>query len=243
VSTIWARVDSPAIHQGFIGMDPSDSNDRQILRLQIRRRALQSRLLMIFAIGSTVILICCCVPILVVQIVFGPQEFTTPADVDAVAKQIAPIVVPPAFTGVRAITVDNSGLLIRVAKYDQDQARGRLLIGQMHFNLKSPFFKTEEVEDQRLQSLMNELYPGLQNLDVKKTRPKTINLHGTDIVFTIDEGQDLGSSTRRRQVMGKAITPEGAIQLVLQVEDGFITDEAIDAMLNSLAAPEVKATP
>lgn len=224
-------------------MDPSDSNDRQLLRLQIRRRALQSRLLMIFAIGSTVILICCCVPILAVQIAFGPQEFTTPAEVDSVAKQIAPIVVPPDFTGRRAITVDNSGLLIRVAKFDQDQARGRLLIGQTHVNLKSPFFKAEELEDRWLQSLMSELYPGLKNLEIKKTRSKTIKLHGTDIVFTIDEGKDLGSSTRRRQAMGKAITPEGAIQLVLQVEDGFITDEAIDAMLDSMADPEAKPDP
>jgi hypothetical protein len=227
-------------------MDPSDSNDRQILRLQIRRRALQSRLLMIFAIGCTVMLTCCCVPMVVLQIAFGPTEFKKPADIDAVAKQIAPIVVPPGFTGVLASTADNAAWRVRIAKYDQDQGRGRLLIAQIRTHMSKPFLNAEDngkLEEQMLQTLMNDLYPGLKNLNVKTTRTKLVRLHGTDVTFTIDEGEDLTSTTRRRQVFGKTITPDGAIQLVLQVEDGFITDEAIDAMLDSMADPESKPIP
>jgi hypothetical protein len=231
VSTVWARVYPPAIHQGFIGMDPSDSNDRQILRLQIRRRALQSRLLMIFAIGCTVMLTCCCVPMVVLQIAFGPTEFKKPADVDAVAKQIAPIAVPPGFTGALASTADNAAWRV---------------IAQIRTHMSKPFLDAEDngkLEEQMLQTLMNDLYPGLKNLNVKTTRTKVVLLRGTDVTFTIDEGEDLTSTTRRHQVFGKTITPDGALQLVLQVEDGFITDEAIDAMLDSMEDPEAKPIP
>lgn len=223
-------------------MGPSSSDDKRILKLQIRRRKLQTRLLMVFAIGSTAMLACCCVPMVVLQIALGPEEFSKPADVDAVAKQIAPIELPPGFTGVRANTADNMAIMLRVAKFDQDQGRGRLLIGQLQTKMKTPLLTAEgngKFEEQLLQSIADELFPGLRNLNVKTTRSKVITIHGVDVTFTIDEGEDLGSTTRRRQVSGRAVTPAGALQLILQVEDSFITDEAIDSLLNSLGnAPE-----
>lgn len=227
-------------------MDSSDSNDRQLLRLQIRRRALQSRLLMIFAIGCTAVLTCCCVPMVVLQIAFGPKEFKKPSDVDAVAQQIAPIVVPPGFTGVQASTADNIAWRVRIAKFDQDQGRGRLLIAQIRTNVRAPILSAEDngkLEDQMLQTLMSDLFPGLRNLKVKTTRTKVIQLHGIDTEFTIEAGEDLASTTHRHQVFGKAITAEGAIQLILQVEDAFITDAAIDTMLDSLATPPAQPAP
>lgn len=223
-------------------MGPSSSDDKRILKLQIRRRKLQTRLLMVFAIGSTAMLACCCVPMVVLQIALGPEEFSKPADVDAVAKQIAPIELPPGFTGVRANTADNMAIMLRVAKFDQDQGRGRLLIGQLQTKMKTPLLTAEgngKFEEQLLQSIADELFPGLRNLNVKTTRGKVVTIHGVDVTFTIDEGEDLGSTTRRRQVSGRAVTPAGALQLILQVEDSFITDEAIDTLLNSLGnAPE-----
>lgn len=223
-------------------MGPSSSDDKRILKLQIRRRKLQTRLLMVFAIGSTAMLACCCVPMVVLQIALGPEEFSKPADVDAVAKQIAPIELPPGFTGVRANTADNMAIMLRVAKFDQDQGRGRLLIGQLQTKMKTPLLTAEgngKFEEQLLQSIADELFPGLRNLNVKTTRSKVVTIHGVDVTFTIDEGEDLGSTTRRRQVSGRAVTPAGALQLILQVEDSFITDEAIDSLLNSLGnAPE-----
>lgn len=227
-------------------MSLSSSDDKRILKLQIRRRKLQTRLLMVFAIGSTAMLACCCVPMVILQIAFGPEEFSKPAEVEAVAKQIAPIELPPGFTGVRANTADNMALLLRVAKFDQDQGRGRLLIGQLQTKMKTPLLSDEgngKFEEQMLQSIADELFPGLRNLNVKKTRSKDVTIHGVDVTFTIDEGEDLGSTTRRRQVSGRAVTPAGAFQLLLQVEDSFITDEAIDTLLNSLGKEPEKPLP
>lgn len=224
-------------------MGPSSSDDKRILKLQIRRRKLQTRLLMVFAIGSTAMLACCCVPMVVIQIAFGPEEFTKPADVEAVAKQIAPVELPPGFTGVRANTADNMALTLRVAKFDQEQGRGRLLIGQLQAKMKTPLLTADgnaKIEQRMLQSIADELFPGLRNLNVKTTRSKIVTIHGVDVTFTVDEGEDLGSTTRRRQVFGKAMTPSGAFQLILQVEDSFITDEAIDAFLNSLGSAAEK---
>jgi hypothetical protein len=227
-------------------MSPSAGDEKRILKLQIRRRKLQARLLMIFAVGCTAMLACCCVPMVLLQIAFGPEEFTSPEQVESVAKQIAPIKLPPGFTGVRANTADNMAVMLRVAKFDHDQGRGRLLIGQLQTKMKTTLLTAEEngkFEEQMLQSIADELFPSLKNLNVKSTRERVVTIHGVDVTFTIDEGEDLGSSTRRRQVIGRGITPAGAIQLILQVEDSFITDDAINALVDSLGKPSPSVVP
>lgn len=215
-------------------MNPSDANDRQMLKLQARRRVIQSRLLMVFAVGCSAMLLCCCVPMVLFQLTFGPQIFQKPAEVETVAKKIAPIVLPPNFTGTQAREADNSLLMVRLAQFDQNDGRGRLVMGQ--FRMNGPALGTE-FDEKMLERLADDLYPGMRSLEVKDSHKKIVKIHGQDVTFAIEEGEDQASTTRFKQVTGAAVGPQGAFQLLLQVEAGFLSEDEVDALLDSLADP------
>jgi len=214
-------------------MNPPELGDTQALKTPARRRTLQSRLTMIFAVVSTAVLVCCCVPLLVLQFAFGPDEVKEPAQVLAVAQKIAPLVLPAKFQGTLARSADNSLFQAAIARFDHSERRGRMVIGQLQIKIKPP--GTEDQESIQLQQAVDGLFPGLRLLDVKQTREKTLKFHGGKVTFEIIEGEDRASTTRLKQVSGTFTGPAGAFQLILQAESDHLTDEAIEALLQSLA--------
>lgn len=219
-------------------MNPPESVDREFLKLQARRRAFQTRLLMFFAIGSTVMLVCCCIPLVILQFAFGPTVTREPAAVQAIAHEIAPLEIPADFSGSLAKSADNSLLLVRIARFDQSEGRGRMVIGQVHMKALPP---GNEYDDKLLQSLMDELYPGLRAIDAAETRKLTVKIHDQKVTFEIVKGEDRASTTKLTQVAGTFRTATGTNQLLLQVESEFITQDAIDNLLRSLGdAPDQK---
>lgn len=211
-------------------MNSPEMSDQDYLKQQIRRRALLNRIFMGFSIFSTGVLVCCCVPLMLIQYAFAPTETTKPAEVDAVARRIAPrLVVPPGFTGSLARSADNSIVRSQIARFDQDAGRGRLLLGFAHWHALSG------IDAQQLQTVFDELYPGQRLLDARKTRKKILMFRGQTLTIEIVDGEDRGSSIQYKQVTGRFAGPDGAVQLLLQVESNFITDDSIDMLLQSLA--------
>ena len=214
-------------------MNPPEWSDAPIPKRPARRKTLQSRLTMIFAVISTMTFVCCCVPLLVLQFAFGPDETTESAKVLAVAQKIAPLVLPEKFQGNLARSADNSLFQVYVARFDHTEGRGRLVIGQFHMKVMPPGY--EDQDSVQLQKVVDGLFPGLRLLDVKRTQERTLNFQGGKITFEIVEGEDRASTTRLKQVSGSFTGSRGAFQLILQAEADFLTDEAIESMLQSLA--------
>ena len=187
---------------------------------------------MFFAIGSTAILVCCCIPLVILQFAFGPTVTNDPTAVQAIAHDIAPLTIPADFVGSLAKSADNSLLLVRIARFDQNEGRGRLVIGQVHMKAMPP---GNEYDDKLLQSLMDELYPGLRAIDAADTRKFTVKIHDQKVTFEIIKGEDRASTTKLTQVAGTFRTSTGTNQLLLQVESEFITEDAIDNLLQSIA--------
>jgi len=212
-------------------MNPPESIDREFLKLQARRRAVQTRLLMFFAIGSTVVLVFCCVPMVILQFAFGPTVTKEPAAVVAIAHDIAPLEIPADFSGRLAKSADNSLLLVRIARFDQNEGRGRLVFGQVHMKALPP---GNEYDDKLLQSLMDEFYPGLRAMDTTETRKFVVKIHDQKVTFEIVKGEDRASTTKLTQVTGTFRSATGTNQLLLQIESEFITDESVDTLLRSL---------
>lgn len=215
-------------------MNPSESSDKELLKLQIRRRTLQSRMLMLFALGSTVVLVFCCVPLMVIQFLFGLDVTKDSAKVEAVARKIAPLAVPPKFTAAQSCSADNSVMQADIARFDHAEGRGRLVIGQLQLMMKLDAIPPEQ-SVKLLQTLVDELIPRLRTLETKQSRTKVVTIHGQEVSFAILEGEDQSSTTRLRHVTGAFLGPKGAFQLILQAESDFVTDESIDALLDSLA--------
>ena len=214
----------------------SESTDQQIPGIPVRRRTRQSKLTMIFAILSGTVLVFCCVPMVALQVAFGPVEIKEPTSVEAVARQIAPLVVPPKFQGTIARTADNSLLEVRVVRFDQTEGRGRLVIGRLHMKAMPP---GNEHDVKLLQQVVDQLFPGLRLIDAKP-RQQVLKIQGEKVTFEILEGEDRASTTRLKQVSGTGNGPAGAFQFLLQAESDFITDDAIEALLQSLTEmPEV----
>ena len=208
----------------------SESSDQQVPGIPVRRRTRQSKLTIIFAIFSGSVLVCCCVPMVALQLAFGPVETKDPVAVEAAARQIAPLVIPPKFEGTIARTADNALLEVRVVRFDQAEGRGRLVIGQIHMKAVPP---GNPHDANLLQQVVDQLFPGLRLID-GKPRQEVLKIHGQKVTVEILEGEDRASTTRLKQVSGTFNGPSGAFQILLQAESDFITDEAIEALLQSL---------
>jgi hypothetical protein len=194
--------------------------------------------MIVFAVISTTVLVFCCVPMVALQIAFGPEETRDSAAVEAVARRIAPMVIPAKFQGTVARTADNSMLDVRVVRFDQSEGRGRLVVGRLHMK---PIPPPNEYDVNLLQQVVDQLFPGLRLLDAKPSQ-RVVKIDGQDVTFEILDGEDRASTTRLKQVSGVFNGPSGAFQLLFQAESDFVTDDAIEALLQSLAAPPGDAT-
>lgn len=204
-----------------------------------RQRTLQSRLTSILAITSSGMLLCCCIPMVALNMIFGVAVENEPEKVHAIALKIVPIAIPSGFEGIEARTADNSLFRVKIAKFKHVEGRGKLVMGQLHTRLL-PI--EDEYEFKNLQMLLNQISPGMRNLDVKERREEEILIGGKKVIIEIVDGVDIGSTTRIRQVSGAWSTAEFVSQILLQVEEGFYTNDDIDAMVRSLGTPPAKET-
>lgn len=200
--------------------------------LRARQRARQTKILFVFAIGSGLVLLFCFVPMVLFIYLFGPVVTRDPAAVRAVAEKIGPLAIPPDFVGFVAQSAHNSLWDIHLARFDHSEGRGRLVVGQLHLH----FAPAGSAEDASLLSnAIDNSFPSLRTLDVKSTRELTLMIHGQEVTFEIQSGEDLQSTTQYKQVSGKFTGAAGAVQILLQAESEFLTDDAIDSFLKSFA--------
>ncbi len=170
---------------------------------------------------------------LVLALLFSPTETTVPAEVEAIARRVAPLRVPPQFQPAWGREADNSLAWFQMARFEQSAGRGLLLIGELHVR---PLSNPEEVD--QLRNLIELASPRRRLIAPKQTRERTLTIRGRECKFEIVDGEDRASTTRLRQVTGSFPGHVATALLILQAEADYLSDEAIEDVLKSLADAE-----
>ncbi len=193
-----------------------------------RKQGLQ-RVLSIVAITSCCGFFACGGCCFLTMILFRAQTDDTTAGANAVASQIIDWTPPSSFSGKSSATMDNVLFRFDSAKFAHQQGRGVLVLGQFHWKLAS------NVEPQSpLQDFTQKLAPELKKIELDQRESRTLSIRGRPAEFQIGRGEDLASTTRWCQVIGRFQGKEDHVILILQCEDGFLTDEEIDDFVKSI---------
>lgn len=216
-------------------MSDADSTADLIIPPELRRR--RSRvprwLLVLGAIVAGGVLTCGAGWV-VIALLFSPSQTVIPAEVEAIARRVAPLRVPPQFQPAWGWEADHSVAWIQIARFDQSAGRGLLLIGELHVR---PVTNPQEVD--QLRNLLENSAPELRLIASKQKQERKVIIRGRESKFEIIDGEDRASTTKLRQVTGSFPGHEATAILILQAEEGYLPDEAIEDLLKSLADAEV----
>ena len=195
---------------------------------------------MVVAVFAALVLVFCFIPIVVVTYLFAPRVTRDPAEVQLVAEKIGAIRIPADFVGVLAQSADNSGLEIQVARFDHRDARGRIVIGLAHFKSKSDALEQLGVtESKYLDQTIDNLFPGFKTIEEDDARELSFQVGSEQVAYNIRVGEEMESTTRLKQVAKTFATPRGTITIAIQAEPDYLSDEAIEILMKSLADPPV----
>ena len=197
---------------------------------QRRRRLRLPRWLIVLGAIATGGLLTCGAGWVVIALLFSPSQTKVPAEIEAIAQRVAPLRVPPQFRPAWGWEADHSVAWIQIARFDQSAGRGLLLIGELHVR---PVTNPQEVD--QLRNLLENSSPELRLISPKQTQERKLTIRGREAKFEIIDGEDRASTTRLRQVTGSFPGHEATALLILQAEAGYLSDEAIDDLLKSLA--------
>ena len=212
-------------------MSDADSPAEPSLVHQLRRRrSLLPRWLIVLGALAAGGILTCGAGCIVLALLFRPAETNVPANVEMIARRMAPLRVPPQFQPVWGCEADTSLAWIQIARFDHSAGRGLLLIGELHVR---PMPNPEEVD--QLRSLLDSFSPNRRLIAPQQRRERTLTIRGQKSTFEIVDGEDRASTTKLRQVTGSFPGHEATALLILQAEADYLSDEAIEDMLTSLA--------
>ncbi len=182
----------------------------------------------IVIVSCSVFFICsgCC---FLTATLFQPRVTESSESAIEAAATITNWTVPDEFLGKSRASVDNSIFRFDVARFEQKQGRGLMILGQFFAKWSPGSFN-----DAQLQELMERSTPELKkiNLESRETRRKTIR--SVPAEFEIGRGEDRATTTRYRQVIGRFKGKTDRAVIILQCEEEFITDEQIERFIESI---------
>lgn len=198
--------------------------------VRFRRRSRVPRWLAIFGVILAAGTLMCCIGFVSLGLIFGPSMTETPAEVQAIANRIAPLRVPPQFEPVEGWAADNSLAWVQIARFQQKDHRGLLMIGELHLR---PF--TVKYDPAQFREFLESATPGLRLIDAAETSKRTLTIHGQPAKFDVVSGEDRASTTKLRQVTGTFMGRVGTVVVILQAEPESLSDQAINDFLTSLS--------
>ena len=150
-----------------------------------------------------------------------------------VANRITDWTLPGEFVGVSGMTIDNALFRIDLAKFSQKEGRGELVVCQGHFHLMYGSSSAQQMEQMR-ENMIEKYVPELRKIDLADRENQTESIRGLPANFELSHGEDRASTTKLRQAKGHFRGKVDDVLLILQCEDGFITDEVVKEFLNSI---------
>lgn len=221
------------------GNEPSEKSPDE-LTLRFRRLRQQSRLvrfLMSVGIVSLGVVFFGCISCALIQNLFGPKKTKVAGEIDQITASILPITVPAGYEPSVGVAADNSLMLLELCRYQQKQGRGLLLIGQ--FNLRQGPWPGDEAS---LRRFLEAEESSLRLITPQKKSVRSFVVREKRATFEIVEGEDRASTTKLRQVTGTFPGREGVGMLILQAEQGFLSDADIETLLQALTTGSPEQT-
>ena len=86
----------------------------------------------------------------------------------------------------------------------------------------------------QLQDFIEKIAPELKMIDLNDHTTRTLVIRGVPSQFETGLGEDRASTTKYRQVTGHFRGKLDNAVLILQCEEGFISEQEIDDFLNSI---------
>jgi hypothetical protein len=187
------------------------------------------RILSIVAIVFSCMFFACAGCCFLILFLFRPVVTDTSAGAEAAAEIITEWKLPERFEGKSGVTMDNRLMRFDIARFAHRDGRGVLVVGQLHSKLM-PYSQQQA----QLQDIMEKIAPELKKLDVNESETRTLVIRGIPSQFQIGLGEDRASTTKYRQVTGHFRGKLDDSVLILQCEEGFLTEQEIDDFLNSI---------
>ncbi len=187
------------------------------------------RLLSIGAIASCGVFFMCAGCCVLTMFLFFPHVDATREGAETAASKITDWKLPESFEGKSGVTIDNMFMRFDIALYAHREGRGVLIIEQLHTNLM-----TYEQKQTYLKDTIERISPELKKIDLNEHETRTLVIREVPSQFEIGRGEDRASTTKYRQVTGHFRGKLDDAVLILQGEEGFLTDQEIDEFLNSI---------
>lgn len=157
------------------------------------------------------------------------ERLEGPKGADQVASRMIDWQLLPEFTGDFGATADYSVLCFNIARFNHKESRGILVIAQTEWRSWQHPQGREMTQD-----LIERFVPDLRKLDEQDCETRKMTIRGLPATFKICRGEDLASTTKLHQVKGQFRGKSDDVLLVLQFEDGFVSDQELDAFLQSI---------
>lgn len=199
---------------------PEETEDPIIHSVRVRRL----RLTRIIAVASSSVLLACAGCCFLLGIIFRPEVAEGPEGANQIAAKITDWTLPEGFRGKLGIVVDFGLMRFEIAKFQQQEGRGTLVIGQWQPTMGMTAG----------QRLMRQYAPELRTINIENPRIQTEAIRGWPGQFEVGHGEDLASNTRYQQVSGNFRGKAGDVVLIFQCEEGIMDDGAIDTFLKSI---------
>ena len=187
------------------------------------------RRLTVASITSSILLLICAGFCLLTTKLYGPKTDLSEAGATNVAARITEFQLPDGFKGKMGMVFEFPLLKLDIAKFVHDNGRGTLIMAQM----SSPTFPMSSTPNPIKQTIDN-MSPELKTLKVDQRRRKSMTIRNLPAEFQIQTGEDVASTTRMLEVTGTFRGKVDDAFLVLQCEEGILSDQDIDQFLNSI---------
>ena len=162
-------------------------------------------------------------------LLFRPQVVETTEGAETAASMITEWKIPESFEGKSGVTMDNMVMRIDIARFVHRDGRGILIVGQIHLKMLPYSQQQSQVKD-----FMEKISPELKMIELDEHASRTLVIRGVPSQFESGLGEDRASTTKYRQVTGNFRGKLDNAVLILQCEEGFITEQEIDDFLNSI---------
>ncbi len=158
----------------------------------------------------------------------------TPAEVDAMTKEIVDIQIPAEFTGKVGFKFEMFGVGMKMVAYEGNTANSALLIMES----KQPGGASAEEQFDQFQIQMEQQGQGeefdLEDLSESETETKTLTVLGNPVDFKFTKGKSQKDGQELRQVSGVISKDGAALIIMVQMPEESYNEEEIVTMIESI---------
>lgn len=207
----------------------TDSNESTVNPPAPKSKRRPIRLLSIVSLAFSTTVFACAGCLLLMPFVLRSEDFKGPAGANQVAAGITDWTLPEGFTGTSGNLINNAMLRLDLARFAQKQGRGILIIAQ----LQSKILPIPN-QNQRTLELIEQNVPELTKIAPEHREWRTFPIRNLPGRFELIQGEARASTTRYRQVIGDFRGRVDDAVLILQYEEGILTDQEVEDFLKSI---------